>query len=422
MTACPAGKNDNSKRRDDPILRTVSPLFVTEHLFSVMLVLFLTAYLLDQIQWTDHGFARQIRDIGLLCNTVNLWLAAVYTAFLAVIRIRKPWAVLPAGVFVGAVMFLGKFMDFEHFQFFMTLFLALAAYKKDYRRILLCYLIVYLVQLVISLAGVPAGLTVDVLKVEKYGIGHSLGFIHPNVTAQSVFLVLVLLWYLYLKRKRFIAIGLFWAAAAVVYVLCQCRTITIFLAVFPVMAAQLPPSGEGTEPDRHGKSGRIAGIAAAASPFLFWGLSVVLSLCMDVIQRTRGLPFYNMMGRFVQTGIALKKYGFHFLGQKIDCSGRVMMHVNGKTEVLHVLDNAYVTYTIQEGLLFMLPLLGWLSLAAGLCFRKRNDRLLLISLFMLIYALMERGGLLGYYNPLFLYPMTVISQFFCNSDKQIDTI
>ena len=98
------------------------------------------------------------------------------------------------------------------------------------------------------------------------------------------------------------------------------------------------------------------------------------------------------------------------------------MHVNGKTEVLHVLDNAYVTYTIQEGMLFMLPLLGWLSLAAGLCFRKRDGRLLLISVFMLVYALMERGGLLGYYNPLFLYPMTVISQVLCDSDKQIDTI
>ena len=378
-------------------------------LFLLILTLFLCSCLNERVAW-EPAFYRNMRTAGQAINSIVLLLSCMYVLAYLVLRFGKWLPVIPLCILSGFVLPLFQHILFEDYRFIMTAVLALMACRKDYRQILMVYLILYAVFLMIGIAGCPLGLTYDVYKYEKYGTGHSLGLVHANTTARFLFQILSLTWYLYLRRRPALTFALFWLACLPVLYIFQCRTVLLLMAAFPFLALAAERASDlGKLSDT--SAGRlfmqIGMLTACAAPFCFFALTVLLSYLPEWLQRTKGHLFYNLAGRFVQAGLAIRHYGLHLFGQEIDTSGKISQFILGREERLHVIDNAYAAYALQMGMLFMAATLGWLSAANARCLKNRDLRLLLLALLMLVYALTERGGLMIEYNYLFLYPLAI---------------
>ncbi len=114
--------------------------------------------------------------------------------------------------------------------------------------------------------------------------------------------------------------------------------------------------------------------------------------------------------RFVQGGIALEKFGFPLIGRSMTTAEPVIQIINGTPDQLFVMDNAYSSFTILKGVLWMIACLAWLTYGQWRGWKNRDYRILLIGSVMLVFAMMERPGLEVWYNFVLLYPLASLAE------------
>ena len=331
----------------------------------------------------------------------------------------------------------------------MDIYFCIMAYKKNYRQILRLVLTLSSATLLIGVVGFVIGFTDDVFifKPDRMGAVHSYGIIHPNIWAEIFFMALMLFWYLYLEKRHILTIILFWIFAFCVNTFLACKTITILLLLFPVMSFIIfwfckretvykSVDEEGlflsiTEDvnkkidDECGDSNKsvrrkpgIRKIMLVNTPLLFFIITLVLCWQMDWIHDTfYSTRFLSFAMRFVEGGYVIREKGISLFGQSL--VSFKSPETSYLQDITHVVDNAFVRYLITRGLLWMVLCLLWFTLTNAKCLKNRDYRLLLISIFMLLLAMMSRCALDMWFNYALLYPFASVGNEMENGSSSI---
>ena len=410
--------------------------------YFILVIGYVVSEYAQRIFWTVDIFSAS--QINIFVYFV-LFGSGAYLCYKAVMwkKLReKPLLLLPVILAVGLLscfflLYLDK--DWNHHKAAYTvaidIFLCLMAYGKDYKKLLRCIVFIPIATLVIAGLGLLVGLTQDFAKMGQADSTRSLGIIYPNTWGYIAFQAMLLLWYLYLKKKPLLTFPLFWAMGLFMYFVIGCRTIAVLSMAFPPVSLMT----EWVE-KRERKPGKKPGViawAAIALPILCYAVSIVLSLEKEWVAATfypsalhPDAPLHSTAMRFVQGGLALDVFGFPLFGRPMTLppvytaklangvermftyAGDTMVYldlldpVTGTIkEHLYVMDNAYVSFTITKGVLWIACALAWLTFAQWKGWKSKDYSILLIGSFMLVFAVMECPGMEVWYNFVLLYPL-----------------
>ena len=375
----------------------------SETVFLALLILRMCVFFEGKINWAANE-----RVMSIFSRILQFGTMLGCAGFLIYIVIRwkeqwktKIWFFIPAVVLFSLPLIFNTHGDKTWYFAFADLFFCLMAYGKDYKKILKCYALVTTGTLLLALIGLPLGLTQERSKMDA-AYNFSFGIVYPNTWGQIVFLLLIVIWYLYLQKKKIATFIIFWATALFMFLIPKCKTIMLFAVVFPVAALFLNPKKE--------KENKLLRTILIAFPFICFGVTMILCWQMDFVKKyTYDNELLSFGMRFVQGGIAFKHYGFPLIGHTLRNDPSVVYAVNGINETLYVVDNAFVTFGLFRGAIWMLWALCWLTYANWKGLKNRDIALVVISAFMMVFAIMERPGLEASYNFLFLYPLASVA-------------
>ncbi len=377
---------------------------IPERYYLLLFGLYLASILIQKISFI-LPVTRMIWNIHLVLYAAVMWGSAIYLFYL-LSEWKNAWKNTSFLIAAGSVSFLlaavfSKILTTDSYLYVMGGFFCLMAVGRSFRRMLLTVAVEVMLTLTVGALAWFLGLAQDIVKPDRaYGV-HSLGIIYPNNWGYLVYLLLVILWYLYLLRKKLLAFLLFWGMAVFMYFYITCQTIALLAFCFPVMGAlaEVLQNRRAEEADR-----KALRIAAAALPFLAMGLMLFGCVQMDWIhEHLYGTPLHTLAMRFVEGGYALKLNGVSFFGHPFKRRDRTLIEYDG--DIAMVLDSGYIHYLIIRGILWFLITFSWLGLANVKALKNRDFRLLAISIFMLVFSVMERPGLDVWYNFVLLYPL-----------------
>lgn len=298
-------------------------------------------------------------------------------------------------------LLLTKIPGFRTEPFYMVLstYLVVLSSGKRFESIVKAFVIAYAAILMTALLGQIFGFTLDNVKNMSYGAKHSLGMVHPNTAAHVILMIVTGIWLLYLHGKKKETFLLFAGAATVISLWIHCRTVIIALILMAVLLL--------LEERWKAENRKIVKYIVAASPLFCFLVTLVLCIPIDLMHH---LTYHNMLfsigERFVQSGIAIREYGLPFIGHAIDTSGAIRMMVDGEKIRLFVMDNAFVSYGVILGLIWLIPSLTWLCTANLKAWNSKKYELIVYGLVMSVFAILERRGLDPAFNLMFFYPLT----------------
>lgn len=294
-------------------------------------------------------------------------------------------------------------LNAEPFYAVITIYLVLFSWKRSFRRTAAVFLAAYTGIFLTAFTGLAFGYTTDSVRFTDYGAKHAFGMVHPNTAAHIIFIIVFCAWYLYLQEEKEATWILFWGIAAFLIAENRCRTIILFMLAFPPVCRLY--NRTGIKRDR-GKE-----ILITAFPVICFGFTLLMCIPVNLIHRlTYDNALFSIGERFVQAGIALREYGFPLTGHSINTSGTIKMMVDGEKIALRVLDNAFISYGVMRGLLWLIPCLCLLCLAGRLAWRQQDDALVFFGILMGVFAVLERRGLDPAFNLLFFYPLSVLGE------------
>lgn len=142
---------------------------------------------------------------------------------------------------MSAAAYLSTKLSTNAFGLIFDLYFCLMVIGKDYKKILRNVMWTGIITLVFCYLGMLIGITIDVVKPNNNPEpGHSLGTVYPNTWGYIGFLIILIIWYLYLRRKGIkeiiVSFVLFWGAAAFMWFYICCHTIAVLAVVFPLVA------------------------------------------------------------------------------------------------------------------------------------------------------------------------------------------
>ncbi|MBQ6373176.1 MAG: hypothetical protein IJJ45_01670, partial [Clostridia bacterium] len=380
--------------------------------FFVMLGLFALSNMLLVINFTPEA-AELVGKARLAINTLLLWLCPMYFAFNLIMWRMKPWTVAVGVASIAGVFavwnLLGGYV--ELFCTVVAAFLALLAYRRDYRTVLQIFLVAHLVTILAAVAGLKIGYAVPRYKLGTQDFGVSLGLIYPNHLGRMVFIVLVLAWYLWGQKRRALTTAVFWVTAVVMWQWVKCKTIALFMVAFPVCwwattLLLLTQRRMQTQPLRRGLH-RVWNALMIAMPFLMLAFTYAMGrqkIWLDA-HYSFGTAAYSLAMRFISAGILFQVYGFPLWGRDILNETAPMEFMNNHIYTADVVDNAYIYYMIALGGIALVIVLAWLCLANARMVREGDHALLLISVFMLAYGLIEIVAFQFEHNFIWFYPL-----------------
>lgn len=395
------------KNRRKTFLDTVSKS--NEMFFYILLCLFIASNTVILINWRGDLFIYAWKAHFFMFAAV-MWGSAIYL-FSIIAEWRNAWNRTKELVLIGIIAFVlagitSKIVTTDSYAFVMGAFLCIAACGKDYRKIIYCFLGIILVTLLLALLGLKLGVTVDAVKPYRVYGGHSLGILYPNNWGYFVFAFMMLIWYLFLRNRRIITILFFWSIAVFMYCYITCITVAGMAFLFPFMAILsefLQRKDRVTDNSHKALSWFIIIL-----PFIF--IAVMLLFCWqmdfihDVLYNT---PFRSMAMRFVEGGYSLRLNGVNLFGHPFrQWDGSVIEY---SKEIEMIVDSGYICYLIIRGAVAMFLTLLWLSIAHKKALKIHDYRIIAISFFMHMLAMMERPGLDVWYNFVFLYPLAKVS-------------
>ena len=384
--------------------------------FYAMLGLFVLGNLLAVINFTEPAWTMAL-NARTAINAVLLWLCPmVFTVSLILWRM-KPWTI---GVGVGAMVLMfvlwrviGSSNEFRGTV--VAVFLALLAYKRDFRVVLKIFLAAHLIIILAAAICLGLGYATPRHKLDvDYGI--SLGLIYPGHLGRMVYIVLTIAWYLWFQKKTIITTVVFWVTGFIMNQYVHCLTAALLMFALPVcwMAAQFIAKHPGPVIVRRIWHGMLI-----ALPFLCFALTYLLGqyrIPMHfALQHTR---LYALAMRFISAGILFDAYGFALLGRDINDVQAVTEYRGSFQYTANIVDNAYIYYLLIFGALFMAAALAWLALANRRCIREKDRALLLIAVFMLGYGLMETVLFQFEHNFMWFYPLAATVSAIRGGDGQ----
>ena len=380
-----------------------------ELFFHILLCLFIASNTIVLINWRRDLFTYAWKAHFFMFAAV-MWGSAIYL-FSIMAEWRNAWNKTIELVFIGtfAIVLAGitsKIVTTDSYAFIIGAFLSIAACGKDYKKILYCFFGIISLTLLVALLGLKLGITMDAAKPNRVYGGHSLGIMYPNDWGYFVFALMLIIWYLFLRNRRIITVLFFWGIAVFMYRYITCMTIAGMSVLFPC-AAILSEIMQGKEAKEEKKNSVLKWVIILL-PFIF--LAVMLFLCwqMDFIHDTfYNTRFRSMAMRFVEGGYTLKLNGVTLFGQPFRQWNSSLIEYAGEMEM--IVDSALICYLIIRGAVAVFLTLLWLSIAHKKALKIRDYRIIVISFFMLIFAMMERPGLDAWYNFVFLYTLAKTS-------------
>lgn len=386
-----------------------------EQMFFILFCLYIISNVIFMIGWKAEIF-KSVWNVYLLLFSCVMWGSAIYL-FTIVSEWRNAWKNTLKLVIIGGLIFvlaavISKLVTTDSYVFVMGAFFALMAYGKSFKKILKCSLLIEVSTVVLGYVMLRFGIAFDAAKpYREYG-GHSLGILYPNNWGFLVFLIMILIWYLYLRNKWIITVIMFWGSAIFMYKYITCLTIAGMSFLFPVAAILVEGmqkrdrQRDTSTKDTQGK--KIAKALIQFLSFIFLGLTLLLCWKMDWVHDT----FYetrleSMAMRFVEGGYALRLGGVTLFGRPFNQMQEGV--INYLEDIDMKIDSAFVTYLIIRGIVAMVITLSWIAYAHRRCLKKRDFRLLTVSIFMLAFSLMERPGLDAWYNFVLLYPLAALT-------------
>lgn len=378
--------------------------------YLVLFSMYVTLYFWLDIAWIREidAFASGVRYILL---GVVMWGCTVYLFFI-IAAWKNLWNRNVLLIIIGAALlvfthFFSRNMSTNLYGAVMDCFFCIAAYKKDYRKILKCTMGVSIALLVVAAVGMPLGFTANVVKPENVHPGNSLGIVYPNTWGHLVFLVLIIIWYLYLKSKPVITALLFWAISAFMMFYIYCRTVAIILIAFPLFTlAVYFIERKGDKKTNEKRKIGILGWLVVSIPVIAFAFMLILSLQVEWLHSHFYYTwFHNLAMRFVQGGLYIRTYGFPLIGNPYKGNVTNFINVNGDYLEVGILDSSFAAYLIMRGLLWVCGVMLWLCLGHYKALKKHDYAILFLSVLLLAFAMLERPGLEAWYNFVLLYPL-----------------
>ena len=377
--------------------------------YYILFALFIASFHMRRIGWAEW-LTGPVTNAWMVVYSAVLWGAAIYLFFVIVnwkhLMQNTIAMLIIIAVLAAITALLANNLVINMYNIVMDCFFCLFAYKKKFRSILKCYLIVSLATLIVAAAGLPFGITRDLVKPDNVSPGHSFGIVYPNDWGHNAFLVMMVVWYLYLKKRPVITFAFFWAMTAFMYFIISCRTIALITGVFPFLALLV---GWYSQISKDKKRHTILGVIFIALPMICYAVSYLLAWKFEYVHGLfYGTPLRTMAMRFVQGGIAMRYFGFPFIGiTEMRIDGKVYALLNDSKVYLTVMDNAYISYTILRGVLWIIMCMGWLEFANGKAWKRRDYHLMLLSIILCGFAMMEWAGLNAWYNIMLMYPLAL---------------
>lgn len=379
-------------------------------LYFVILGLYQLSIFLEYIQF--------VPSYGSLGGTMKIWLSiivfailGIYLGSILVLSVQRKWAIIPVLLLMTGFIYVCARMQRNMLDGLLIAILALCAYGKNYKRILQVMLGCAVATVAIAMIGLPIGFTVEKPKVGLYGTGLAFGFAHPNIWGSYIFFIFVLVWYLFVRRAdRKVRIGYLivsWVLAVFMVLVPKCRTQALLLMLFP---ATIWLSKKLIIASSVGKKivlRRVVLWLLILFPIVCYFTTIFLGSQREWLAvHTMGTYIENFSKRFIQGGLAFREHGFPFFGELIRFHSGLVEHLGNHDYSLYILDNAYVTYTIYRGMIWMVPALLWLSYANWKIIREKDYSLLTISILFCLMGLMEIYTL-EVYNFIFFYPLAI---------------
>ena len=382
-----------------------------EQFYMSIFLFYVCLSILFEIGWKPEVID-YVWKVNYFIFTTVMWSVAIYI-FMILVEWRNDWSKTWAIILIGLLIFVitavvSRFVTTDSYKFVIGLFVCLMAYGKKYKHILQCSICVILATVILGYVLMICGITYDAAKPERTYGGHSLGIIYPNNWGYLVFVIMILVWYLYLRNKKIPSTLMFWAAAVFMYKYITCLTIAAMAFLFPVagIIAEILQ-------DRHKKRSTsdkednnpkwLSGLIIVL-PFIFLAVMLILCWQMDWVHETfYGTRLESFAMRFVEGGYALRLGGVKLFGRPFSQMQEGV--ISYLKDIDMKIDSAYITYLIIRGIIPITMTLGWIAYVHKVCLKNRDFRLLIISVFMLIFSMMERPGLDAWYNFTLLYPL-----------------
>ena len=386
----------------------------SEILYLILLSLYVALFYFLKIAWI--GLSKSTSDVIQYSTlSIIMWGSALYLIYV-IIEWKNLWKktvplILVAAPVLAGTYYFAKHMSTNQYGVVMDIVFCVLAYKKDFRKILKCMLGVSVVMLLIAAIGIPLHFTAEVEKPEFIISTHSLGINYPNTWGYLVFLALVILWYLYLRSKPIITVSLFWATSLFMYFYIGCRTIAGLAIVFPLFA--VVTDFLENRADRKSKEGTfrknsILEWIITVIPLIAWGIMMFLSMQVDWMYQFYHGPLRNLAWRFIQGGLYFRTYGLPFVGNPYRSNVHTFINVHDEFIEVGILDSSFAAYIIMRGIFWLAYTLLWLCVAHRKALKKRDYAIIVIEIFFLGFAMMERPGLEMWYNFVLLYPLAKV--------------
>ena len=336
-----------------------------------------------------------------------MWGSAILL-FSIIVEWRNAWKRTGELILIGVLVFalagiISKLVTSDSYAFVMGAFFCIMACGKKYKKILMTFLIIITATLIIAYICMKFGITFDAVKPYRVYGGHSLGIKYPNDWGYFVFNIMMIIWYMILRRKKIVTVIVFWAVSIFMYKYITCQTIALMAFLFPGVAiiAELFQ-------DKYSENyNRFLNRIIIFLPWIIMAVMLIGCWQMDWIHKT----FYDtrlesMAMRFVEGGYFLLNNKVTLFGSPFNQWNKSL--VDYSSDIDMIVDSAFICYLIIRGIVAMVLTLGWISYAHKRCLERRDYRLIGISFFMLLFSMMERPGLDAWYNFVLLYPLSRI--------------
>ena len=385
-----------------------------ELIYLLLFTLYVSIFFILRIAWVSQ-IEQIVKSVQLAILSIVMWGSGLYLFFI-IAAWKKLWnktipLVLTGVIILGAVFIFSHKMSTNVYGVVMDLFFCLMAYRKDFRKMLRCILVVTVVMLLIAGIGLVAGFTMDMGKPDTLTPGHSIGINYPNTWGYLVFLGMITTWYLYLRFRPFLTFLFFWPICVFMYYYITCRTISLTGIAFPFLALFVDfiekrndqKAEQGTLKKR-----KLLEYFWIAMPFLAWAFMMINSMAYEWWHHFYYGPLRNLAWRFIQGGLYFKTYGLPLIGNPYRGNQYNYVNVNGAFLPVGILDSSFAAYIIMRGILWLTYTLLWLCVAYWKALKKRDYAVILLETVLLAFAMMERPGLEMWYNFILLYPLAKV--------------
>lgn len=347
-------------------------------LYTVALFAYiLTVFLIPEVEWqTNPNLLISLGKIAkLVCLSVFL---ALYVLELIINQDFIYYVVLvPVAVFLIALA--AKNVGDDSLLF--SVIIIFLSKKVDFDSVVKLYFWIMLVSTLAITLFSKIGIVQDITVIFPYGVGHSMGFPHPNNLGIAV-MVTILAWvYLNYKKSFLLIMVVSYIGAWFDFCVPLARTSAVILLVLPWLILVY----------RYSNKLKLHGIYFLSSLSILFVFTISLFLMFNLYDNSTSLYI-----RFTEAKSLYNVYGVHLLGEKIPFVSTVASVLFNIPSV--ILDCAYLRVLIFYGIIPTVLMIILFLILGRRIYIHNNQILMVIMVLFLIHGLMERNVLFAQWN------------------------